>query len=210
MSMGREVSLVIKMIYKEQSLPEALKNKALESLRVLEMTYEEGDAEQVLLNMIIKAIEDEDKEALNDVADLIGGSLLDDDSDDDYPNISDSLEAYAIKAANKFFEEKDRGIRLAILERLLEEASMFPLLYENGNLLFYCHSTKGLVYSSVNKERDIHELVDDFSNIDHDTMVDILNHIHELTDNHTSKVRFTYLDYKILGEKQFLLKLEEA
>jgi len=212
MEFTKELRLSLKLILDGKQVPAKLKEKSMEQIRVIAMGFEEGDAEQVLLDMLLEALEKEDADLLRKSAALVGDVFPDIGKRADTRVKKEFLERLSnisIEACRKFVDEKDSGARGAIVNQLAQ-ADMVPVFYDNGFMLLYSIDKGCFAAASLNgtyDNRDI--LLKKFESIPHDELAEITNLLHRITDEGSAEVRFVKLDYNIYADGKVMLKMEE-
>lgn len=212
MSFTKELRLSLKLMLDGKRVPIKLKEKAIEQIKVMSMGFEEGDAEQVLLDMLLEALEKEDAELLRKSAMLVGDVFPDIGQKVDMKAKEEFLERLSnisLEACRRFVDEKDSGARGAIVEQLAK-VDMVPVYYDDGFMLIYSIDKLCFVAASVNgvyRSRDF--LVDRLESIPHEELAEITDLLHRITEEVSAEVRFVKLDYNIYANNQVMLKMEE-
>lgn len=205
----KQIALTITMIREGLKVPDNMKAKTIEHLKVIEMDYESGDAEQVILSMLIEAVNEEDADKLETITDLILAAEIDDDK----PSSKRSEMVYQISsdAVNEWAMNHElASARIAILQRLLDNYNLIPVLTNNDDLLFYCIDQNCLIYTSVNNDKERDQVINDFKNLPSDKFSDVMDKIYQVIGRQAVETRFTKLNYEVIKDGKLVLDFKEV
>lgn len=137
---NEEAMLVVALIKKGQKVPEDLKAKALEQLRVFSMSCEAGSARGYLLDKLIEGIEDNDIDKITGVMEMSAMVINDlSDKDDDSFTHPETMQA-AKSAIDAFIEDmrkKDipNGAIVSMVKKVINLFGFIPFMYQDEILL---------------------------------------------------------------------------
>lgn len=197
-----ELRLAVTMMNNGDKIPDELRNRALEDLKVSMMEYQEGDAKFIILDMLKKAIENDDHDMLGKAKKYSASIVELEDIQLDAE--SRVLASISTEATMRFVKEEDEPIRLQIIGALANE-NLIPVYYEPGFLVLYNGIDHFLFGCSINDSFNKKSLADKTSNVSYET----LEAIHKFSEQDSVKFRFANLSYKRKADKQYELKLEE-
>lgn len=209
LKMTTEISLVTRLLVRNKKVPEKMKAKALQQIGLMIMEYEEGDAFFFILDELYKAIEQEDKDALEELADLALHTLeKPDDSGYSKPEFKE-LEQICIRASNLFIEERDHSQRAALIHKLIDE-DIIIVYYNNDFLLFYCYGFNGFIAAGINGRYNKQQLINKVDNMPIDQKTEIFSLINKAFDINETEIKFADLSYDLYADGQLMLKLQEV
>lgn len=209
-SMAKEARLCVFLIVHGEKVPPAIKQRAVESLRVESMNLEEGDADAFLLDKLASLIESEDKQGLFDFGDLLAEVLGTGDEDDDGGD-SSLLPTEAVKRriddTIRGFCDEDKA-RLKALEKLNETFMFMPLEWHEPLLIGLSQKHSILMVLAVNR-RDL--CPTDIANLLEETdQASLIKDIHEQWGKSDFEFKFFHLTVNVLADGIAELRLEPA
>lgn len=168
-----EVKLVTALIGNRKPVPENLRAKALEDLKLLSMATD-SEAVLYMLDELTKAIEDLDAERLDDLDKITmaaTGETLSAGNEErsglSRENFTEELAGYYDAAIDAFVEVVgDERIAFSILDRLIGEVKFVPLLCEDGMLFGWSNMYGSTIVFGINFDGSKTKLSDRFSKID--------------------------------------------
>lgn len=168
-----EVRLVTALIGNRKPVPENLRAKALEDLKLLSMATD-SEAVLYMLDELTKVIEDLDAERLDDLYDISMSATGEApfEGKEKRPelsteNFTEKLAGYYDAAIDAFAEVVgNEHTTFSILDKLIGEVKFIPLLCEDGMLFGWSNMYGTTIVFGINFEGSKHELSEKFSKID--------------------------------------------
>lgn len=206
---NEEAKLVLALMHKKAEVPEDLKAKALEQLRVFSMSCEAGSAKGYLLDKLIEAIETNDVNKVIEVSEMAAGIMNDFDCDGDEATMDPELEEMARDAIDSVIgmlegeglAEKEAA---SLLKRVMDSFSFIPLIIADGMMIGWSGEYGRIVVFGMNFEGDKGELAEKYNGIDgKQRMLSVLHRQFNLGEE--VKVGFAVLKYKKLDDNNIEL-----
>lgn len=169
---NEEAKLVLALMHKKAEVPEDLKAKALEQLRLYSMACEAGSAKGYLIDKLIEAVENDDIDKAIEVSEMAAVCIDGDpDLDDDDVVMDPELEEMAHEAIDNFvsmlegegFTEQEAA---SVLKKVMDKLSFIPLLIVNGMMIGYGGMHNRIIVFGMNFEGDLAELAEKYRGID--------------------------------------------
>lgn len=197
-----EVRLVTALIGNRKPVPENLRAKALEDLKLLSMTVE-SEAVLYMLDELMQVVEDLDAERLDDLSDIAMSATGEAPfaAEEKRPglssdNFTEKLAGYYDAAIDAFVEViGDEHITFSILDKLIGEVKFIPLLCENGLLFGWSNMCGSTIVFGINFEGSKRELSDKFSEVDR---ADVFNELGAALKS-SVKVEFGIIRFESMG-----------
>lgn len=169
---NEEAKLVLALMHKRAEVPEDLKAKALEQIRVFSMSCEAGSAKGYLLDKLIEAIENDDVDKVIEVSEMAAACIMDDlDCDGDDVAIDPELEEMAHDAIDSVIgmlegDGLTQKEAASLLKRVMDWFSFVPLIIADGMMIGWSGEYGRIVVFGMNFEGDKVELAEKYTGID--------------------------------------------
>lgn len=207
---SEEARLVLALMHKKAEVPEDLRTKALEQLRVLSMSCEAGSAKGYLIDKLIEAVENNDIDKAIEVTEMAAVCIDgDSDYDDDDTVMDPELEEMAHEAIDNIIgtlegEGLTQQAAASILKRVMDKFSFIPMLIVEGMMIGWSGEFDQIVVFGMNFDGDKVELAERYNGIDgKQKMLSVLHKQFDLGGE--IEVGFAMLKYKKLDDNNIEL-----
>lgn len=203
---NEEAKLVLALMHKKAEVPEDLKAKALEQLRVYSMACEAGSANSYLLDKLIEAIEANDIDKAKEIAVLASACLDYEDDSEEVPINSETIAAAKAVIDDFFADMRSKGLPdgaiEAILRKVIHEFIFVPLMYQDEMLAGYSGNRDCILVFGIGFTDDKKKLVDKFEAADQ--RIDMMRIAADEFD-FEGKVAFLAIRYMLSGHEMELI-----
>lgn len=208
-----EAKLVLALMSKKKEVPEDLKAKALEQLRVFSMACEKGSAKGYLLDNLINAIEADDVDRVKEIG-LLSYACLDDTNDLEETSVEDvsinpETEEAAKAAIDAFVEDMKRkdvpnGAIEAMIKKVISNFAFIPFMYQDEILAGFSAKHNCVLVFGIGFEGDRIELAEKFMKIDE--RADAMRLMaEEFEFEGETDIHFCSIRYKLLSDRDMEL-----